>query len=444
MEVRQIGFKVNDNNISHLSYFSTDYLLEADILIIDLDEVWREINHNWILGKSPDNYMQEDGLNKISAFQKDRRKQITEYLERGGNLFVWCPKLFTKIVDVEKSQNYESLIIDLLSFINLSSKDFTIKLQSGKIIQIQSEYQSFFEKFRYSYSFYFDKYYGNPIGCVTNTTSPVTLNIPCGNGNVILLPELTIAKGTILDAFVGFDKLLKEKLHLKSKREEAPAWVENYNFGSEEKEVRALIKLQEEQKTIEKKIVIQKVRLDYFHNLKRLIFSTGSDLELIVEEVLKEIGYSVKQALENRDDLILSYNEQVAVIEIKGVKGSAAEKYAAQLMKWVSTYHAENEINPKGILIVNAFKDKPLKDRIEEAFPNQMLAYNKQQRFCLITTIQLLELYLDFKDGILTFEKVNKLLFTTVGVLRYNSKNKIKEISPAIVSVPLVANQQGV
>jgi len=61
-----------------------------------------------------------------------------------------------------------------------------------------------------------------------------------------------------------------------------------------------------------------------------------------------------------------------------------------------------------------------------------------------VTTTQLLELYLDFKDGILNFEKINKLLFTTVGVLKYNSKNKIKEVSPAIASIPLGANQQGV
>lgn len=88
-----------------------------------------------------------------------------------------------------------------------------------------------------------------------------------------------------------------------------------------------------------------------------------------------------------------------AVVEIKGVTGSAAEKHAAKLEKWVSTYYEENEVKPKGILVVNTYRDQPLIDRPEVSFPHQMLKFCSQREHCLLTSTQLLSLYLDVKKN---------------------------------------------
>ena len=57
------------------------------------------------------------------------------------------------------------------------------------------------------------------------------------------------------------------------------------------------------------------------------------------------------EVLPDRDDLILQYNDRIAVVEIKGVlRKSAAERHAAQLEKWVSSYFSDKGIRPKGIL----------------------------------------------------------------------------------------------
>ena len=117
-------------------------------------------------------------------------------------------------------------------------------------------------------------------------------------------------------------------------------------------------------------------------------------------------------------------------MEIKGLTGSAAEKNAAQLEKWASDFIDKNEKSAKPLLVVNAFRELPLEQRTEVAFPNQMLSYSKSRNHCLITTTQLLCLFIeitenpDCKD-----ERINELL-TTVGVYnRYSDyTNFIKKV----------------
>ena len=65
---------------------------------------------------------------------------------------------------------------------------------------------------------------------------------------------------------------------------------------------------------------------------------------------------TIKEATtKGRSDIIAKYGEVAIVAEIKGVTKSAAEKHAAQLEKWVAQYIEENEVSPKGMLIVNGF-----------------------------------------------------------------------------------------
>jgi hypothetical protein len=83
----------------------------------------------------------------------------------------------------------------------------------------------------------------------------------------------------------------------------------------------------------------------------------------------------------------------------------------------VSEYYLENNgVKAKGILIVNAFKDTPLKDRTEVQFPDQMLPYAQAREHCLMTGLQLLGLYLDCKDDDEKKRQMIDLMFTTNGI----------------------------
>jgi hypothetical protein len=120
-----------------------------------------------------------------------------------------------------------------------------------------------------------------------------------------------------------------------------------------------------------------------------------------------------------------------AVAEIKGKAKSAAEKDAAQLEKWVATYHAEHEQQPKGILVVNGWRDVPLAQRdAKPTFPEQMLAYARGRGHCLITGLQLLCAWIDAENDPSRAADIANEIMNTVGV--YEGHTSWREFAPEV------------
>jgi len=86
------------------------------------------------------------------------------------------------------------------------------------------------------------------------------------------------------------------------------------------------------------------------------------------------------------------------------------------LEKWVSGHFEQTGIEPKGLLIVNAFCDMPLDDRAEEAFPDQMRAYAARKSLCLLTSSQLLAILLACRAEPNCKERLVEEILDTVGV----------------------------
>jgi hypothetical protein len=218
----------------------------------------------------------------------------------------------------------------------------------------------------------------------------------------------------LLRAIEGIDEELKAQ-NINVLEMNLPEWVKEYHIGNEKDEREVLGDLLKQVKVIFERIEEQEAKLNGYDNLKTLLFESGKTLEVIVEKVFAGFGYEILASVANRDDLIIKYNDQIAVIEVKGVNGSSGEKHAAQLEKWVSEYMIDHGIVPKGILIVNAFRDKPLEERNEKSFPDQMLKFSKGREHCLLTTTQLLELHLCFTNGKIAFDQIHDILFKTIG-----------------------------
>jgi hypothetical protein len=136
-----------------------------------------------------------------------------------------------------------------------------------------------------------------------------------------------------------------------------------------------------------------------------------------VGKIFKQLGFLVTEGLPGRDGLILKYKDKVAVVEVKGVTKSAAEKHAAQLEKWVSEYYSTYDIRPKGILVVNAFKDTPLINREEQTFPDQMISYCRGRNHCLLSGVQLLGIFLYCLCNHTMVDNIIEQIFSTDGVL---------------------------
>lgn len=212
-----------------------------------------------------------------------------------------------------------------------------------------------------------------------------------------------------------------------------PVWLNNYHVFNERDLINDRIKLTEEIAKIEANVRNIDNKLLSIKEFKTLLSSGGKDLELIVRSCLEEIGFEILETKEGRDDLRLKYLEQYFVIEIKGLTKSAAEKNAAQLEKWSSEFHLEMDFKPKAILIVNAFKDKPLQDRTEDVFPNQMLKFSSNREHCLMSTTQLLGAMVAFRNNETSIDELVNSLTETNGVYpHYLDWNKFINIESAM------------
>lgn len=136
----------------------------------------------------------------------------------------------------------------------------------------------------------------------------------------------------------------------------------------------------------------EKTRLGY---LKRLFTDKGSSLNKAVRTALEGLGFEVEPG-PGGDELIATYGQAVAVVEVIGKDSkSANDADASQLAKSVSKYFDEHGVVPKGILVVNGFRDTAIGTRSDAVFPDQMLGFSKKRGHCLITGLQLMCLYFD-------------------------------------------------
>lgn len=271
-----------------------------------------------------------------------------------------------------------------------------------------------------------DEAHGQPFLFIKGTNKAVGCQFSAQNGNLLLMPGL----GGELDEEESYEELEETtELFLQSLRtlvarlgmepeEDLPPWSENYSLPGEQELKDKIHETHAHLTELDALLKDQGERVAELQRYKLLYTGSGNPLEHMVRRVFEELGASVEEAEPNRDDLIVNYGEHTAVVEVKGVKGSAAEKHAAQLEKWVSEYHIKYDTRPKGILIVNTFRETPLDKRNGTSFPDQMLPYSEGREHCLVTGLQLFCLYLDFLQGTKSSQESLEELFNTVGAVQ--------------------------
>lgn len=273
--------------------------------------------------------------------------------------------------------------------------------------------------------------HGKPCMTIDGTDKAIARIVEWGPGNVVFIPcfdarkiasdpeiaESRRAEFGMKQFFAELDEFAASMSPAKGKQSfEIPAWA---NALVTEDEIRAegeLTSLRAQICTLELTEGELVTRKKAITDLKALYCGQGTPLVEATKQALTQLGFCVENGPEGRDDLIIKDGDAVAVIEIKGRQtGSAAEKDAAQLEKWVSRYHEETSIEPKGVLIINAFADTPLAERSIDVFPNQMLKYVMRKEMCLLSGIQLFCLAKTAMDDVRRAE-IRQAILTTNGV----------------------------
>ena len=168
-----------------------------------------------------------------------------------------------------------------------------------------------------------------------------------------------------------------------------PDWISNYETDEQQKIKSAVLSQQSRVENARAKLASLQHKRDEIDAADQLFLGTGRALEIEVKRVFELMNAEVFEPQTGREDWRLHFDEGDAVVEVKGLSKSAAESHAAQLEKWVSTVFEETGKVPKGILIVNTWREVPLADRNKADFPEQMLPYCIDRKHCLVTGIEM-------------------------------------------------------
>ncbi len=268
---------------------------------------------------------------------------------------------------------------------------------------------------------------------IKGTDKVVAAAIPYEKGKIICLPEPFYEDEysesghwekcgmQYLDSLFELD----ERLNISDEDFSLPEWANRMNILGEKEKIAKQVEIEKAIEGLQVKLANQKHCIEEIQKYKLLLTASGGLLEEITKKVLDELGFSILDSEKGRSDIIASYGDIGIVAEIKGVSKSAAEKHAAQLEKWVSQYIEETGNSPKALLIVNGFCDIPIAERTEDVFPHQMLKYCEARGHTLITTIQLLCLYIETRrNPACKDDRINELL-SCVG--KYEHYHDIRE-----------------
>lgn len=372
--------------------------------------------------------LSDETIFQLSIIFDSFRTQLTELLQQGKNIYV-IMNLSEKYYHLD--YQHERYDFDILSYLPIKVE---YEILSGQEFHIENKepYKSFFSTIKQYIS------YENIINCdfldkvITIKGTNKCIGGVCNiyNGKIIFIPDFSRKLSAKLvfvnekikpetdnrdEVFLDAVFKLEEKL-TENIEEQLPEWAESFLILNEKDVKEKISDTEQKMEKLREELDSHKNVLKNIQDYKYLLTSSGKTLEAIVKRVLEEIGFTLFKTEENRTDVIAKYKDRDIVFEIKGVKYSAAEKNAAQLEKWVSEFISVNNKIPKAILIVNGYYELPITERNEPIFPNQMLKFSKSREHCLLSTYQLLKLFIEIKQHPEKSEALINELLNTVGV----------------------------
>jgi len=427
MKILNLGPNIAHEEVKNANVLENFSFLDYDAIILDLNRMFGIYCSKYNVDRSVSKPLfNREAYSAISEHQNILKRNITDALSHGKSIFVYTPileKYYYQYYQITYGTQNKRLKEVTLTNFDILPTNFEIFPVKGENVQFiknnkNNNYQPLHTMNNgvFFYDSYFEKHDGTPFLNIGDTSKTVGFHKKYENGNIIFVPRLKdYYVSSYTNSFV--ESILQVVENLNPVGEVTlPEWSENYYLPGEKNKKNNLEELKSQVDQLQTKIKVTTEELSKLNEKKVLFCSDGFLLEEKVGEIFSELGFELMNTECNRDDLILKYGEKIAVVEIKGLGKSAGEKNAAQLEKWISTYLIENEITPKGILVINGFKNDILEER-KEVFPKQMLKFSEPRNHCLIAGINLLNIYFEFLENPDKKEELIDLIFSTAGVL---------------------------
>lgn len=437
MRIISVGQYIDHKNVTNEPFRSPISFIDFDMLIWNPSHLFNEYETNY---RSPKyqgySNISDDDSSKLTDDILRRKSEIEEMINLGRIVVVILPppdKCYYATGREEFSGTGKNRVtqryVDELNLLNsIPIKELSTVIAEGENIEFKGSgpfkiYWSKMKNYHY-YIAYASKNIGKPFLFIKGTQKLIGAWVPTQRGVFLFIPPIYSQEyfktkkdyQTVCNIFVKSIIDLSKELQKETGDFILPEWSKRFFFPGEDKQRTFLFQEEAKLQKLITHISSLKEKLANAERYKLLLSGSGRALEVQVETVLKELEFASSKVEAGRDDLIITYADKVAVVEIKGITKSAAEKHAAQLEKWVSEYLTDKGIKPKGLLIVNAYCDIPLDKRSEPSFPSQMISYSVNREHCLLTTIQLLGLYFHVKSHPEERDQIISELFETKGI----------------------------
>lgn len=418
-----MGYEFADPRIACFQFSSAQSLLDFDIVLWKPEPLTNVYSREYESPSYPSYWRPCITTDQSARSVRDadrRRSEMLTLLESGRTLVVFMPAPATWYYHTGRKEysgtgknRQITNIVDDMDVFKLFPFAYSTKAGQGSEIDLKAgePFSTFWREYRESfrYSAYLEKPIGTPLLVIADTELCVGCATSVGKGLVLLLPQLAFAgewdeeddeefEAEDAEQEIGFfDALIQLVGSLRGDLGEfaLPDWASDYLLPSEGDSLGKINELEAEASALLTRADKEKKRVLVLQQRKLLFTGTGEALRLVAQQAFQTLGFDVSEGAPGRTDLVLSSKEGVAVVEVKGLAKSAREKDAAQLEKWVSEYQIANEVSPKGVLLVNTYSSRPLSERTEVSFPDQMLPYSVARGHCLMTGWQLLCAWLD-------------------------------------------------
>lgn len=201
-----------------------------------------------------------------------------------------------------------------------------------------------------------------------------------------------------------------------------PSWVESINVpGAAEAE--ALINSSNDEiERIKSEVILLEEKLTSIESYRKLIYSSGFDLENIVKHSFEALGVKVIPAKYGQEEYILEYNSKEYLVEVKGVSKSISLGHLRQLNDYILKFEEDTGSACKGILFGNSWRAIPPDERGTEQkpeFPENVTSRATQWGVSLISSVSFFEAFCEFLEGRRTAENIMKKIISSSGVTSF-------------------------
>lgn len=413
-----IEYSIPDENVTNLSFRSSQSLLDSDIIIIDLDflnrysyKTYEDYEGKPLLETDSSHKIYEDTLHWKSEINSAllAGKTIIVYLSRFETVYRYTgEKQFSGTGRNQKTtnivtpfRNYDVLPISPSKIIPKSGKEIKIAKDLGSL----STYWNEFSKYS-TYETYLEGSFDNTVLTTKAGEKTVGAVVKREKGSLFLLPPLN----NLPDSFYTQSKkwsqqgknFWKKFISILVETDKAaraykeitpiPEWVKSeiYILESEQKIQVNIDKVNNEIEKLTQKVEQLQKDLGLEGSLRNLLFERGAILEEAILETLRLMGFSADNYKESESefDAIFTSEEGRFLGEAEGKDNKAVNiDKLSQLERNLQEDFAREDVTDyaKGVLFGNAFRLNPIESR-GDFFTQKCLSGAKRSKVALVRT----------------------------------------------------------